>query len=295
LAWTTRWQASIRHYDSRCRGAHTATNGGAIFRGDHLRSKPWQAAISSTYSSGKRGKHLGMFATKEEAQAAYKVEADKKYGPAETRYMLNALLLEFIILTAVRTRQAVRATWNEIDFDAKVWIVPWQRTKMGKKTKAPHVVPLSKQALAVLEKSKAAQVADGTFKPNGYIFVNGRSEAMSGGTGRKAFGRPVCNLSAVQFLRNTVKRPDITVHGFRSTFKEWAEECNYDDRDSEMALDHVVGGRTKRAYARRRGGEGKPGWGRIEQRRKLMNDWGDFCDRTEPLSGKVVPIRAANK
>jgi integrase len=254
------------------RGALTATNGGAIFR-KHLKSKPWQASISS----GKREIHLGMHATKEEAQAAYKIAADKKYGPAETRYMLNALLLEFIILTAVRTRQAILATWGEIDFAKRVWIVPWQRTKTGKKTRAPHVVPLSEQALAVLEKSKTTQIADGNFKPDGFVFVNGRSEAMSGGTGKKAFGRRVSNLSAVQFLRNTVKREDLSVHGFRSTFKEWAEEHDYDNRDSELALDHMLGNRVERAYARKRGAKGKPGWGRIEQRRKLMNDWGDFC------------------
>jgi integrase len=155
------------------------------------------------------------------------------------------------------------------------------------------VVPLSKQALAVLEKSKATQVADGTFKPDGYVFVNGRSEAMAGGTGKGAFGRPVSSLSAVQFLRNTVKRPDLTVHGFRSTFTEWAEEHNYDDRDSEMALDHFIGNPVRRAYKRRRGGKGKPGWGRIEQRRELLSAWGDFCDG--PRDAKVIPLRKASK
>jgi integrase len=277
------------------RGRYTTPKAG-VTRKKHLKSKPWVATITT----GKKPEHLGCFATEEEAKAAYKAAADEKYGPAETRYPITALLLEMIILTATRGGHEVTyLRWNEIyevfDDDGEtvimtvIWIPP-ERIKTGKKTsKDGHVVPLSRQALAVIEKCRAIQMADRGHLCD-YVFVNGKSEAMSGGTGKKAFGEPLSHLSALQFLRKTMKSP-YDVHGFRTSHTDWAHEHGYDTRDIEASLDHALGDIVQRSYHRRRGAQGEKLLARIKPRQKLMQEYADYIDQVAPTVAKKAKPR----
>lgn len=158
---------------------------------------------------------------------------------------IGARALEFTILTAARTGETMGATWGEIDFDAKVWTVPPVRMKAGRE----HRVPLPEDAMAVLQDLYA--------KRQGEFVFPGRS-------GKK----PISNMTMGKVL-TTLKADDYTVHGFRSSFRDWAGEHTEFPREiAEAALAHVVGDEVERAY--RRGDA-------LEKRRKLMTAWADFC------------------
>lgn len=175
---------------------------------------------------------------------------------------VSPLATEFIILTAVRTSEALGARWDEIDLDAAVWTLPAVRMKMGKE----HRVPLSNAALAVLEKAKA-------LGSEGFVFP-----------GRKP-GTQQSNMSCLALLRR-MGRTDIVVHGFRSTFRDWAaEQTSYPREVAEMALAHAIGDKVEAAY--RRGDL-------FEKRSHLMADWAAYC-ATVAKPADVVPIRAFAK
>jgi integrase len=169
-----------------------------------------------------------------------------------------ARALEFTILTAARTGEAIGATWTEIDFNARLWTVPAERMKAGKE----HRVPLSDAALSILRPLY---------------------EARKGGTGDKVF--PLSNMALLMLLRR-MGRGDLTAHGFRSTFSDWcAEQTSFPSEVREMALAHTVSDKVEAAY--RRGDM-------FEKRRALMDAWDRYC--AEPQSqraGNVVAIGAA--
>ena len=173
-----------------------------------------------------------------------------------------ARALEFTILTAARTGETIGARWSEIDERAGVWTVPADRMKAG----VEHRVPLSEAARHVLGGLALLRNDLG----HGWIFPGGRSD------------QPLSNMSMIMLLRR-MGRGDLTVHGFRSTFRDWcAEATNYPREIAEKALAHTVGGETERSYQR---GD------LLEKRRRLMEDWAKFCAR--PVSpAEVVPIRA---
>jgi integrase len=153
-----------------------------------------------------------------------------------------AQCLELTILTAARTGEAIGARWSEIDLDARTWKVPAERTKGGKE----HTVPLSDRALEVL----AAVPRSGD-----YVFENGRA------------GHPISNMAMTMLLRRMGR--DVTVHGFRSTFRDWAaEQTHYQNHVVEMALAHTIGDKVEAAY--RRGDL-------LARRRELLNDWARYC------------------
>ena len=159
-----------------------------------------------------------------------------------------ARALEFTILTAARTGEVLNAKWDEIDLKGKVWTVPAARTK----TKRELRVPLSPSAIKLLR-------AQARVRDNAYVFP-----------GRKA-DRPLSNMAMLVLLRR-MERDDITPHGFRSTFRDWAaEQTSYPREIAEMALGHVVGKAVERAY--RRGDL-------FEKRALLMRDWANFCGRS---------------
>lgn len=170
---------------------------------------------------------------------------------------IAARAVEFAILTAARSGEVRGATWDEIDFDAGQWIIPAERMKAKKE----HRVALSSKALAVLKAQKEAS-------PLGLVFP-GMKE-----------GKPLSDMSLTAVLRR-MERHDITVHGFRSTFRDWAAESTaYPSEMVEMALAHTIGNKVEAAY--RRGDM-------LEKRRRLMQDWCDFCDMK--MSGEVIPLR----
>jgi integrase len=175
------------------------------------------------------------------------------------------LALEFTILTALRTGDVIGATWEEIDLEAKVWTIPASRMKGKKSKKKPedHRVPLSARAIEIL---KAAPREDG----NPFVFISK--------THRKR-GKGLTNMAMLKLLQQDMKR-DVTVHGFRSTFRDWAaEETDHPDFVAEKALAHVIKNKVEAAY--RRGAL-------FEKRRALMDDWAAYC------AGELASQRMAN-
>ena len=180
---------------------------------------------------------------------------------------LSPLALEFIILTATRTGEALGARWAEIDLDASVWTIPAKRMKVGKE----HRVPLCSAALEVLSKTLVFGKSGGAAEPAGTDFVF---------PGRKPDTQQ-SNMSCLALLRR-IGRSDIVVHGFRSTFRDWAaEQTSYPREVAEMALAHSIGDKVEAAY--RRGDL-------FEKRTSLMADWSTYCG-TSLKPSKVVPIR----
>lgn len=175
---------------------------------------------------------------------------------------LAALALQFTVMTAARTGEAIAAKWSEINLDDETWTVPAERMKSGRE----HRVPLSKPALVILrERHKAAAGTE-------YVFPGAQKR------------KPLSNMAMLQTLRR-MGRGNLTVHGFRSTFRDWVAECTaYPAEVAEAALAHVVASKVEAAY--RRGDL-------FDKRRKLMSAWATFC--TAPVAGsKVVPIRPSS-
>jgi integrase len=178
---------------------------------------------------------------------------------------MAARALEFAILTAARTGEALGMRWREVDLDAKVWTIPGARMKAGRE----HRVPLSDAALAVLDKVlPLALTKDGKPDTSAPVFPGPRRAL------------PMSNMTMLMLLRR-MKRGDLTAHGFRSTFSDWAaERTAYPREVVEMALAHTIENRVEAAY--RRGDL-------FEKRRQLMADWARFCEG--PSGGEVVPLR----
>jgi integrase len=183
------------------------------------------------------------------------------------RQGMAAQALEFTILTAARTGEVLGATWGEIDLDAKVWTVPAERMKAGRE----HRVPLSAGAIAILAKVRPlALVSDGEPDSVAPIFP-GHRRAL-----------PLSNMALLMVLRR-MKRDDVTAHGFRSTFSDWASERTaFPHQMVEMALAHAIENKAEAAY--RRGDL-------FEKRRKLMDAWAGFCGSTNPAGAKVTALR----
>jgi len=159
----------------------------------------------------------------------------------------SARALAFTILTAARTGEVIGAMWPEIDFENKVWTIPADRMKAGRE----HRVPLSEGALKVLRAMSAIRLDDFVFPGN-------------------STNRPLSNMAMLTVLRR-MKRADITVHGFRSTFRDWAaEQTNFPREVAEMALAHTIENKVEAAY--RRGDL-------FEKRRKLMDEWADYVQK----------------
>jgi integrase len=168
------------------------------------------------------------------------------------------LAFEFLILTATRTSEALGARWDEIDREAQTWTIPAARIKAGRE----HRIPLSTRCLELLQRAEA--LAEGSP----YVF-HGRSP-----------NAPLSNMVFLMLLRR-MKREDITAHGFRSAFRDWAAERTRFPRDvCEAALAHVVKNKTEAAYFRS---------DLFEQRGQLMNMWAHFAT-TAPAS--VISLRA---
>jgi integrase len=172
-----------------------------------------------------------------------------------------ALALEFAILTAARTGEVIGATWAEVDLDKAVLSIPAKRMKAGKE----HRIPLSPRAAAIL---KEVQPLNTKGEDDAPLFP-----AASGGK--------LSGMAMSMLLRRM--KADVTVHGFRSGFRDWAAECTgYAHEVCEMALAHVIGNKAEAAY--RRGDL-------FEKRRRLMNDWAAYCCGEDAVTGAVVPIR----
>lgn len=178
------------------------------------------------------------------------------------RDAVAAMALEFAIYTAARSGEVRGATWAEIDLATKVWTVPAGRMKAGR----DHRVPLSARAVEILE--KARDLSSG--EPDAVVFPGIKSGA---------------SLSDAAFdallKRMGFKSGELTPHGFRSSFRDWAGEASTFPREvAEAALAHVVGDSTERAY--RRGDA-------LEKRRKMMDAWARFCE-PKVAGSNVTPL-----
>lgn len=178
-------------------------------------------------------------------------------GELQARQATAARALEFAILTAARSGEVLGARWNEFDLNRAVWTVPAARMKAGRE----HRVPLSRRALKI---AKAMHEAPG----GNFVFP-----------GQKA-GRPLSVMALEKVLRR-MKVDGVTVHGFRSAFRDWAAECtNFTNEVCEAALAHVIENKAEAAY--RRGDL-------FDKRRKLMEAWAIFC--AAPKAGKLAAFR----
>jgi integrase len=162
---------------------------------------------------------------------------------------IGACALRFAILTAARSGEVRGARWREIDLSTGMWVIPADRMKGARE----HRVPLSELAMGILREMAAARITNDLD----VLVFPGRD-----------LQRPLSDMSLTAVLRR-MKRGDLTAHGFRSTFRDWAAETtSYPAELAEMALSHAVGNKVEAAY--RRGDL-------FEKRRRLMNDWAIFC------------------
>ena len=172
-----------------------------------------------------------------------------------------ARALEFITLTAVRLGEATGATWDEIDLEAKTWTIPASRMKADQE----HRVPLSDAAISVLKTVREIRQSD-------YVFAGFKP------------GRPIGG-DALRELIKKLAGADVTVHGLRSTFRDWAaEQTNVQREVAEVALAHAIPDAVEAAY--RRGDL-------FDKRRKLMGAWAAYCAKVETDAGKVVALARA--
>jgi integrase len=175
---------------------------------------------------------------------------------------VGARALEFTILTTARTNETIGARPAEFDLLDKTWTLTADRMKAERE----HRVPLCDRALALLDEVRPLRACDKDFVFPGLLYR-----------------RPLSNMAMSAVLRRMgYKRGQITVHGFRSTFRDWAGECTDFPREVvEAALAHIVGDKTERAY--RRGDA-------LEKRRRLMDAWASYCASVS--ASVVVPFRA---
>jgi integrase len=164
--------------------------------------------------------------------------------------------LEFLILTATRSNEVLAADIREIDFENALWTIPGERMKAG----VEHTVPLSPAALAIVERAIESGESDRKLIFDGLI------------------------TAAFFYMLREIKRTDVTAHGFRSTFRDWAAaETLHENFVVEMALAHAVG-KTEGAYRRDQ---------LIAKRRALMNDWAAYCvNPPAATKDNVIPMRA---
>ena len=167
---------------------------------------------------------------------------------------VSARALEFTILTAVRTGETLYAAPAEIDFESATWTIPASRMKARK----PHRVPLCDRAQQIAREGAART----------YLF-----------TGKR--GRPLSNMAMAELLKHRAPPTVATVHGFRSTFDQWASEVAHAEREViERSLAHAVKGKTEAAYNRA---------DLLDRRRPLITQWSAF------LSASPAPVRRRQK
>lgn len=169
---------------------------------------------------------------------------------------MGALALEFLILTVGRTGEVIGAKKPEFDLDKAVWTVPAERMKAGRE----HRVALSPRAVEIARACIENSASEYLFAANAH--------------------RPISNMTMTKALR-TAGEVDATVHGFRSSFRDWVgEETSFPDNVAEAALAHVVGDETERAY--RRGDA-------LAKRKRLMDAWANYC--LPETTKNVLPMK----
>jgi integrase len=243
--WTTKAETA-----SRVRGRIEAVLDWAKAKGARQGENPalWRGHLTNLLP-----KHTKVARVRHHPALPY-AEIPAFMGELRAHSGISHRALEFVILTAARTDEGIGAPWHEVDLDKRLWVVPAERMKGGRE----HRIPLCSRAIAILKEMAEIRQSD-------YVFP-GLKEDM-----------PLSNMALLMVVREM--RPGITVHGFRSTFKDWCAECtHFPNFLSEAALAHVVADKVEAAYRRA---------DLLEKRRKLMEHWAAYCART-PFSAKVI-------
>ena len=249
---------------SRLRGRIEAVLSWAAVRGYRDQANParWKGHLEHLLKSRQEMAGAGLKAARVEHHAALPFAEIHTFIQALRKQPgIAAMALEFTILTAARTGETIGAAWDEISMDAGVWTISADRMKM----KREHVVPLSDRCMEILRAMEP-------FRKDGSTFVF---------PGAKQ-GRGLSNMSMLMLLQR-MGRKDLTVHGFRSCFRDWASETTAHERDVvEMALAHSIPNKAEAAY--RRGSL-------LDKRRRLMDDWARRCRTEDAAAAKVVRMR----
>lgn len=194
-------------------------------------------------------------------------EAPALMAVLRKRDEIAAQALMFTILTAGRTGEVVGARWDEVDTEAKTWNIPGDRMKSGK----PHMVPLSPGAIAILARMREIGRQHGSVE---YVFP---SEVKRGKS---------MTESSPRLMLRRLGRHDIAVHGFRSSFRDWAAEHGYPDAVAEAALAHAVSDKVVASYKRTTFDA---------QRRVMMDAWSTFLSAPPEDARRVIPMRRKAK
>ena len=215
----------------------------------------WQGNLEHLLSERSRAvEHLAALPYAE--IGAFLAELRRRDGVA-------ARALEFTILTAARSGEVLGARWDEIDMRARLWTVP----------AAPH-------------EGAAASTASRYRRPPWPCWSAWRGCARARSCS-PAISAPSCPITSMLAILKRMGRDDLTVHGFRSSFRDWAaERTNFPNEMLEMALAHTVSDKVEAAY--RRGDM-------FDKRRKLMDAWAEYCAKPAAPTGEVVPLRARAK
>jgi integrase len=247
--WSTKPETA-----SRVRGRIEAVIGAAKARGEFKGENPatWKGHLDKLLPKTSKVRKVENHAALPYADLpAFMMDLREREG-------ISAAAMEFLILTAARTGEVLGSRRTEVDRTKATWTIPGERMKNGKE----HVVPLSPAALAVLERMDTLS--------NGEFIFFGQSS-----------GRPLSNMALLVLLRR-MKRTEITSHGFRSTFRDWAAERGYQDPVAEAALAHSVPDAVVAAYKRTTF---------FEMRKKMMDDWATFATSDPAHSADIVQLR----
>src|SRR5262245_23357379 len=205
----------------------------------------WEGHLEHLLANGvHRVEHHPAVPVKDVPKFVAKVRACKR---------TSARALELLTLTACRTDEVRCATFGEFDLDAKVWVIPAARTKTGKKSGEPHVVPLSPRAVEIVERQRAT-----AEDPSGLVFVGERTGGLMGYKQMNKIMHAVCSGE----FKDERTGEDAVPHGLRSSFRDWCGENGHPRDLAELSLSHVVGSATERAYRRST---------LVDQRRKIMD------------------------
>ena len=234
---------------------------------DELRPNParWRGHLARKLPNPKlAGKHIKQGGELVKVERGHLAALDYKDAPefaqrlrAEEGVLERAL--EFVLLTGARSGEVLGATWDETDFRTRTWTIPPARLKTGRKTRKPHVVPLSSRAMAILQELR-------TISTSEFVFPS------------RIGGQPL-RANALRMLLRDLGYAGLTVHGFRSTFRDWCgDETNFPREVAEQALGHAVRG-VEGDYRR---------MDALSKRRLLMDAWAAYCKSSPGSSAPNV-------
>lgn len=235
--WATKTETA-----SRLRGRIETVLAWAAFAGLRSGANPatWKGHLDAALPNPSRVKNAGNHA------ALPYVDIPAFMQRLASNVSISSIALRFTILCAARTGEAINAQWSEFDLTAKLWVIPKARMKAGKE----HRVPLSDLAVELLQSLPREPDSD-------FVFI-----------GAKA-GKPLSNMAMLELVRGMMPDQKMTVHGFRSTFRDWAGEITMHKREViEHALAHMLKDKAEASYQR---GD------LLNKRRVLMNDWAWHC------------------